>query len=243
MCITIMNRLVYCKMFLAVFCMFSTIENMQAQEIQVEPIHRTSVNPIQYELFVYLSGNKMDRGNLWTANNGTYTDDLDLYGTKLETGIGAEFFKTDLNQLRLGSFLGYKRSVYSYERDSFNNSGVYSHFLTMDLNVGLSYFGLGAKTDLFLNSRINNHDHFSYEGLYSDCFNSMNLSLYASLFIRFSKFKLEAKFGSYVIPELNPKKISYHNITKTYVEGLYIEVKLLFRIFTSGKVYEAPYII
>ena len=216
--------------------------NMMAQENNVRPISQTVLNPLQADLFLYASWGTSKNGNLWTATNNVRNKDMDVYGTYLDAGFEVELFKQKLNAIRLGASLGYKYEVYAYNKSLSNNSGVYSHWLTADLDFNISYFNVGVKSDIFLSSNIKNNDHFSYEGLYSDCFNRMSLCYYVGANIRFTRLKLEARIGSFLKPQFSPEKISYHNMNKTYVNGLYFEIRAFYRIFTTGKVHSAPYL-
>lgn len=240
--VTIIKTL-YFRLLLVVFLFVSAIGNVLAQESHIKPFSQSFINPVQAEVFAYLSGGNNSLSNLWTANNNINTSDFNLLGTRLESGIGAELYKSKFKLLHIGGYLGYKNIMYSYEKDSFNNSGLYSHWLAMDLNVGLSYLGFGVKSDVFLGSKIKNDNHFSYEGLYPDCFNPIALSLYISIYYRFTRLKCEVRFGMNLTPELDPMKLSYYNMSKTYVDGEYLEFKLSYRIFTSGKVHDAPYVL
>lgn len=215
-------------------------EHLSAQDNAISPLSQTVLNPLQAELFVYASGGTVRNGNLWTATN--YLKDKDVYGTYLDIGLKAELYKQKLIGIRLGASLGYKYEVYDYDKSLFGNSGVYSHWLTADLDFNLSYFNVGIKSDIFLSSKIKNNDHYSHEGLYSDCFNRMSLCYYVGLNIRFTRLKFEVRVGSYLKPQFSPEKISYHNMTKTHVEGLYLEIRAYYRIFTTGKVYNSPYL-
>ena len=194
---------------------------------------------VGFDIFVYAAGGTSKNGNLWTATN--YINDKDVYGTFVDLGLKAEFYKQKLNGIRLGTSFGYKYQVYAYDKSLSGNSGVYSHWLTADLDFCLSYFNAGFKSDIFLSSKIKNNDHFSYEGLYSDCFNHISFCYYVGLNVRFTRLKLEARIGSYLVPQFSPEKISYHNMTKTHVDGSYFEIRVYYRIFTTGKVHSSPY--
>lgn len=230
----------YRRLFLIIPFIIMGIGNLMAQEMEVQPLCKSSLNPIQSDIFVCLSGGRSKHGNLWTANNNVNNEDYQMNGTFFDVGIGAEIYKTKQDKLRLGGLVGYKYEVYGYDKNLFNNSGIYSHWLTADLNLAYSNFGAGIKSDIFLDSKIRNNDHFTYEGLYSKCFNQTTFCYYCSFNLRFTNFKFEARIGSYLKPQFNPDKISYHNLNKTHVDGLYWELKLYYRIFTSGKVYKSP---
>ncbi len=212
---------------------------LSAQESVVTPLSQSTLNPIQADIFVYAAGGTSKNGNLWTATN--YINDKDVYGTFVDLGLKAELYKQKLNGIRLGTSFGYKYQVYAYDKSLSGNSGVYSHWLTADLDFCLSYFNAGFKSDIFLSSKIKNNDHFSYEGLYSDCFNHISFCYYVGLNVRFTRLKLEARIGSYLVPQFSPEKISYHNMTKTHVDGSYFEIRVYYRIFTTGKVHSSPY--
>ncbi len=212
---------------------------LSAQESVVTPLSQSTLNPLQADIFVYAAGGTSKNGNLWTATN--YINDKDVYGTFVDLGLKAELYKQKLNGIRLGTSFGYKYQVYAYDKSLSGNSGVYSHWLTADLDFCLSYFNAGFKSDIFLSSKIKNNDHFSYEGLYSDCFNHISFCYYVGLNVRFTRLKLEARIGSYLVPQFSPEKISYHNMTKTHVDGSYFEIRVYYRIFTTGKVHSSPY--
>lgn len=210
-----------------------------AQESVVTPLSQSTLNPLQADIFVYAAGGTSKNGNLWTATN--YINDKDVYGTFVDLGLKAEFYKQKLKGIRLGTSFGYKYQVYAYDKSLSGNSGVYSHWLTADLDFCLSYFNAGFKSDIFLSSKIKNNDHFSYEGLYSDCFNHISFCYYVGFNVRFTRLKLEARIGSYLVPQFSPEKISYHNMTKTHVDGSYFEIRVYYRFFTTGKVHSSPY--
>jgi hypothetical protein len=217
-------------------------EQLSAQEKVVPPLSQTVLNPLQTDLFVSVSGGTIKNGNLWTATNNTRNKDKDVYGTFLDLGLNAEFYKQKLDGIRLGISLGYKYEVYAYDKSLSGNSGVYSNWLTADLDICFSYLNAGIKSDIFLSSKIKNNDHYSYEGLYSDCFNRMSFCYYVGANIRFTRLKLEARIGSYLKPQFSPEKISYHNMEKTHVNGDYFEIRAYYRIFTTGKVHNSPYL-
>ena len=230
----------YRRLFLIIPFIIMDIGNLMAQEKEVQTLCKSSLNPIQSDIFVYLSGGRSKHGNLWTANNNINNEDYQMNGTFFDVGIGTEIYKMKQDKLRLGGFVGYKYEVYGYDKNFFNNSGIYSHWLSTDLNLAYSYLGAGIKSDIFLDSKIKNNDHFTYEGLYSKCFNQITFCYYCSFNLRFTNFKFEARIGSYLKPQFNPDKISYHNLNKTHVDGLFWELKLYYRIFTTGKVYKSP---
>jgi len=219
--------------FAAVLCASG---ELMAQDGHVEPIRQTRLSAVQTDLSAYMSGGFSKCANLWTANNFAMSDKK-LQTTFLDVGAAVEVYNTKFKWVRFNGSLGYKYQVYSYKMGT--NSGVYTHWLTLDANTTFKIFYMGfaagVKSDIYLNSRIKNNDHFTYEGLYGGCFNDATFCCYGGFFLQYTRFKAEVRCGGYIVPQLNPQRISYYNMNKTYVDGLYFEVRVLYRIFTTGK--------
>ena len=234
------TRCLFCLFFL--YFLLGGI-NIMAQSEIVKPLSESTLNPIQADVFIYGSGASHKYGSLSTAVNNYSNNNYDVYETHFDLGIKTEFFKQKMPGLRLGVSLGYKYMVYAYDRNIFNKYGVHSHWLSPCLDFSCSFFIIGFKSDIYLYSHIKNSDNHSYEGLYNDCFNIISLIYYVGLNIRFTRFKIEAKMGGFLKPQLNPQRLSYHSMNKTRVDGFYFEMGLYYRIFTTGKVHNAPNLI
>ena len=227
-------------LLLVLVLLFAAANSLVAQDCYVQPITPTSLYVTQTELHAYLSGGSSKNTNLWTANNYVHNSNNDLHGRYFEAGLATSVYTTRHDWIRFNGAIGYKHQIYSYDKLSSSNSGVYTHWMTADANAAFVFQFIGAcvgvKSDILLSSRIKNADHFSYEGLYRDCFNPASLCAYTGLMLRLHRFKIEARIGGYILPQLNPQKISYYNITKTYVNGFYYEIKAYYCFFTTGKV-------
>lgn len=202
----------------------------------MQPIRKTKPSLMQTELFVFGSWSYADESGIRTANNSGY-----LYGSFYSAGINAGFFDTKLPVLQYNAAVGYMYQNYFYKGRNIANAGIDSHWLTAELNASywLWMTGLcaGLKSDIMLSSTIRNNDHFTHEGLYADCFNKASLCLYAGVVIRLSSFKIEARYGGYLIPHFNPERVSYYNLVKATSASYYLEIRASYRIFTTGQVY------
>ena len=221
---------------------------MCSQDAIVQPLERSTASGTVTELYGYISGGPSFSSSLKTANNNGYTSGTDkkrLNGGHIDFGAAMTLSNTAHKWFRFNAALGYKYQIYSFQNFFVANSGVYSHWLTMDLCPafgwwGFSFFGLGAmiglKTDIHLASTMRNTDHFSYEGLYKDCFNPADLCIYGGLVYQVYSFKLAICYGGYLIPETNAMKLAYYNLTSSSSNSFYLEIKFYYRIFSTGKI-------
>ena len=199
----------------------------------VQSLKETTWRPVLFDVWLYGAASYKSHANLWTANNaGTSRR---LYDTFADMGVEGEIYKNPL--LRLNTSLGYKYERYAYDSGFSSNEGVYSHWLSASVGLNYWFFCSGLLTDIYLGSHIKNKDHFSYEGLYGDCFNRASLGYYFGGNLAFTRLKIEARIGGYLKPQLNPNRIAHYNLHNSSVSGLYWEVKLSYRLFTSGKYY------
>ena len=228
----IRNRVVNLYIITTILLLISNM-SLNAQELEVKPLVQSHVSPLLTNVYLYAAGSRMQHGTLRTANHTLY-DKRDVYSKCIEVGATAEMYKRWLHYL--GS-LGYINELYSYGKGFMEGSGVRSHWISSDVGVFVGYLGAGVKSDIFMGSRVTNENKFSYKGINPSCFNRVSLCWYSSLAIAYTRLRAEARIGSYIVPHLNPQKIAYYNLTKTYVEGSYFEVRLSYRIFTSGRFY------
>lgn len=207
--------------------------HLQAQEVKITCIKKTTTKPLITNIFLYGAGSRESHSNMWTASNTVSSSTKTYYGKYTDFGLGTDFYFGE-GWVHFVGALGYKYKNYSYDKTLVRNSGIDSHWVSTDLKVETLNFGLGIQSDTFIKSKTHNKDHFAYNGIYPDCFNAMTLCWYFALHARFNQLKAEARIGSYIIPPLNPSKIAYYNLTNTHINGLYIEIRLNFRIFTTG---------
>lgn len=212
---------------------------VSAQDSIVNPLSKSEKKTIHTDVLLYVAGSRNRHGNMWTASNTIYMDN-NIYGKYLD--IGAEFdFCRDNGTLKFCGLLGYRVETFSFDKRFFANTGIDSHFISADIKAEYLFFGAGLKSDIFLLSRAKDQGDLSYLGYNSNCFNRLSLCAYFSFIIPFSRLKLEVRVGSYVVPHLNPNKISYVNLTKSHVDGLYFEFRLSYKIFTTGNVHRGQH--
>lgn len=198
----------------------------------VQTLQLTKLRPVLFDVWIYGAGSYKTHSNLWTANNRSSMSEH-LYDSFADIGVEADIYKNPL--LRLNASAGYKYERYAYDSGLSSSEGVYSHWLSTGLGMSWWYLNAGLLSDIYLGSRIKNNDNFSYEGLYSECFNRASFGYYVGANMSFNRIRVEARIGSYLKPQLNPDKIAQYNLHKTHVNGLYWEVKVAYRLFTSGK--------
>ena len=223
---------------ISLLCMVISSWIADAQELKINPIKQSRINPIITNVYLYAAGGREHHSNLWTSNNTVYSNNH-VYGKYVDMGAGVEIYK-EKGLLQYCGTLGYKYQSYSYDKKLLDGYGVDTHWLSADIKAEILYVGTGFKTDFFLDAKIKNDDKFTYNGIYPECFNDISLCWYFALHLRFTRLKLEARIGTYIIPHLNANKITYHNMSKTHVDGLYFEFRLNYRIFTTGRPHNAP---
>lgn len=236
---TTIIRMLKINIFLmSLFVPFAGI--VHAQEVKVKSLSHSKLHTFQYDVFLDASAGRARHGNLWTANNSASTayKSKSVYATFFSVGGSVECYSNKIRHLFMSGSVGYTNEFYGYTKQLSANNGVYASWIYGDLNLGYGYFGAGIKSDFFVHSKMKNLDNFSFEGLNNKCFNKVSFCCYASIFIRFTKIKLEARIGSYIKPHLDPQKISYYNLSKTHLDGLYFQGKVIFRIFTTGNVHK-----
>lgn len=221
----------------AALAFFATLQ-LHAQEPDVAELKMTQTKPMITNIFVYGAGGREEHGNLWTAAN-SLRNSKDIYGKYSDIGAGVELYRED-GWLQFSGSLGYKYQNYSYDKKLIGDSGIDSHWLSTDLKAEFCYCGVGIKSDVYLNSRTRSSNNFDHNGIYPDCFNHMTLCWFFAMQAQFTRLKVEARYGTYIVPHINPSKIAYYNLSTTHVDGLYFEVKLSFRIFTTGSPFNAP---
>lgn len=222
---------------LLLLILLSACAEVEAQDIDnesmiVKPIKDTKLRPLLVDVWFYGAGSYKSHSNLWTANNHSFGS-RSLYDTFVDVGIETEVHRDGL--LRIGGGLGYKYEHYAYDPGFSSNEGVNSHWLSTSINASYWFFNGGLLSDVYLGSSVKNSDYLSYEGIYGDCFNRTSFGIYVGSFFMFTRMKIEGRIGSYFKTQLNPDKIARHNLYDCYVSGFFWEIKMSYRLFTSGK--------
>lgn len=218
-----------------------SVSDVMAQEdestIEVRPLTDTSIKKWRTDVYAFGTWSSIKHGSLWTANNNIGKGNSDCYLSLAELGVGADINK-DRGFLLEGN-LGYSYGSLAYSRSLFPGSNVGTHWVTLDANISHTllldgmYYG-GIKSSVFLNSNVNNTDGYSFEGFYDDCFNRITFTPYFGFRLRFQYVKFDARIGGHIVPYLNANKIAYHNMHKTHLDGLYFEVRLGVRLFSTS---------
>ena len=227
------------KIIATVVLVFISSLQLKAQSPSIEDLKTTRIKPLITNVFVYGTGGRETHENLWTAVNSSLTNGKDTYGKYSDIGAGVEIYKEN-GWFQFNGSLGYKYLNYGYDKKFISDSGIDSHWLSTDLKAEVYYGGVGIKSDIFLHSRTRSTNNFDHNGIYPSCFNPMTLCWFFAMQAQFTRLKVEARCGTYIIPHINPSKIAYYNLSTTYVEGWYFEVKLSLRIFTTGSPFNAP---
>ena len=235
------NKAYRCRtIFIITFLLLTYVARLNAQQLEIISVRQSIIKPVLTNIFFYVSGSRENQSSLRTSSNNVFNK-KDTYSKYIDFGTGIELYR-EPSIFQFFSSVGYKYESLSYDKSLFISEGVDSHWLSTDIKAEVSYLGVGIKSDFFINSKVRNSDNFSYNGIYSDCFNKVSVCGYIAAQIRFTRLKFEVRVGSYIIPHINPDKIAYYNLTKTYVNGMYLDFRINYRIFTTGNPRNSPYI-
>ena len=149
--------------------------------------------------------------------------------------VGAEASIMFLKWFEVGLELGYKFESFSPERYSFKANSFNTHWITNDLHILMwEHLLVGLKADYLLNTSYSNNLNYSVAGLNADCFNRLAVATYLGASLDFSILRMSIACGVTPVSKLNADKVAYYNMTETKVGLFFWEVKLYFRIFTTG---------
>ncbi len=231
----IMERNKKCLVVFLILFLVIIEGRLNAQNVEILPVNPSILSLMQTDVSVYASGGRVDQFLFRTANDNL----KNLYCRSIGTGMSAEIYPSIANSLRVGCSIGYKNAKYASKKDLLTNAGVASHWVSTNIYAKCSYIGIGLESDAFLHSSIVSNNAYSYEGIYPNCFNKATLSLYANFNLSFTKISLEFRGVFDFVPPISPDKVSYHNLRRTSVQGIYWEMRLIYRIFTTGDVTDA----
>lgn len=234
--ITINRRLLPVIVFSVLSFNFVFAKDIEG-DIRVSDIRQTKLKLWRTDVYAFGTWSGYKDGSLWTANNNIGNGSSDCYINFIELGAGVDLYK-DRGFLLEGN-IGYSYGSLAYSRELFPSSNVRTHWITFDANISHTYvldgmFYGGIKSSVFLGSSINNSDSYSFEGFYDDCFNRATFIPYFGFRLRFQYIKFDARIGGQVVPYLNANKIAYHNMHKTHINGLYFEIRLGVRLFSTS---------
>lgn len=240
-------------MFVVLFWATDFVSGQDSSNV-VRSLGETKQKPIIYNLWGYGMGARTKHANLWTANNPSYNSD-DLFCTHWDVGLCFEISRCPRKisnesnagltardvmnvfySFRAGLSLGYRHEAFAFQTSNQERlqPGIVQHRLTIETGLKYVPFTMGLVTDFLLKSDHKDHDDFTHVGLNDDCFNRTTFRWYMGLCLPISFVELEARIGWYIVPQLNTNKFAYYNMGKGIWDGMYWELKLSFRIFTTG---------
>lgn len=220
----------------------------------VQPLSETKKCPVTFNLWGYGMGARTKHANLWTANNPSYVSNK-LYCTYWDAGLSFDIARRPRNlssasknkftnnelmnivyTLHTSLGLGYRYEAYAFQSSGQEKllTGIVQHRLTCEANVKYYLFTLGLTTDFLLKSVRKDQGDFSHIGLYDDCFNRTTFRWYLGIYFPVSFIELEGRVGWYIVPQLDVNKFAYHNMNTGHWDGFYWELRLAFRLFTTG---------
>ena len=205
----------------------------------IEPLKKSRVKRFQYDMFAYASRVYNEAMTLIVINNNLYNKGYYSYSSHFSFGLNG--FVSLRGSTGANLCIGYTHERIAEDKGLFGNNGVNANWLNADLSFSAYWFSAGMYFDVFLGSQINNEDSFSYEGINENCFNSFSSCPYLAASLRLTKLKVETRVGWYLKPHINPDKIAYYNLLDTRVSPLVYEIRLYYRLFTTGNRKQSPY--
>lgn len=210
----------------------------QTSNDAIKPLRESSYIHGKMDLYVYASCCYLDPIHFIIASPSAYNKAR--YTKMTYTDIGLCGYYNVSDNIGVDVSMGYKRSRYAYNT-GLSGNGIYAHWLTFDMNVPILYFTAGICSDVFLGSRLKNNDNFTGEGLNKDCFNKITFCYYIGAFFRTTRLKVEIRAGVHKISHENADKIAYYNMMGNYVQNEYLDIRLSYRIYSSGNRLKSPY--
>ena len=210
----------------------------QTSKDVIKPMRHSDYLHGKIDWYVYVSGSFYDPIDFVIGNSTAYNKSSTLKETYTDLGLCGYYNFSDAIGVNVS--LGYKRSRYA-NNIGLSGNGMYTHWLTFDANVPILYFSGGICSDVFLGSRLKNNDNFTGEGLNEDCFNKITFCYYISIFFRMTRLKVEVRAGVHKKAHENADKIAYYNMLSNYVGNEYIDIRLSYRIYSSGNRLKSPY--
>ena len=138
-----------------------------------------------------------------------------LYTTRFSAGLSLHnwvdskpFFDFGLNMA-----YQYKKNATEY---GLPQSGIDSHWIRSEFYFTFIFFVIGFGIDFFLDATINNPDHFTYNGLYKDCFNSVIPSFFLGFSIPMPFVRMEFRINGNIIPSFNVRNVTWHNYNNIF---------------------------
>ncbi|MBO4573918.1 MAG: hypothetical protein J5708_01150 [Bacteroidales bacterium] len=209
-----------CLMFMIVLC--GSVSCAQNNDAVVRPLKVSQAKIYTKNILVYVSGMSFD---------GAWVPDLkSLYISSITGGLKGELC---VKKTRMSASLGYIYERMANNKYFADHYGFYSSWINFDFNIEFSIYSIGVSADCLLSY----HNNYS-SGDYLQDYNKVALKSYLGFNLRLLKAKFEVHAGYYFIPHVDFDiiKETYKHVKKP--SGLYIEVMLSFRVFSTGNVYQ-----
>lgn len=212
---------------------------MAQDKLSVDSLKQTQLNDFQYDFFANASRGYNKAMTLIVINNNLYNKGYYSYSSNYNIGLNGF---VNIGGVVGASFgLGYTHERIAEDKGLFGNNGVNANWLNTDIGVTLFWFSAGMCFDVFLGSQVINKDNFYYEGVNENCFNRISSNIYISMLTRLTKLKFEGRLGFYLSPHIDSNKIAYYNMLTSYVAPTYFEIRVSYRIYTTGDRKKSPY--
>ena len=196
--------------------------------VTVNPLHPTNMDYPLVNLYVWGAGCSEDIGYLfldssYRGNKGR------LHCASFSTGIGTEIKVVSLD-------IGYRLGLYTYDLSWAENSGIYTHSLSLDIGSANSVAKMGITANYLLGTHANNDHQSGYEGFNKDCFRRFNWGFYYGAKLGVNDFTIEGKLIWWFNKPLIANKVSFYNMEHTRIDQMLgLELKLYYRIFSNGQ--------
>lgn len=175
----------------------------------------------------------------WDHWNALSVDDIKLYTNAILAGIQTEFILHEYHYnksyaMRFGASLGYKYEQISVHPWIYDQNGVNRHWLTAEAYFGFWYLYAGAYADICLAHSIKNTDHYTYNGIYDDCFKEVVPGAFLGILLPLPYIRFDFRIGIDFYPRLNSKKLVYHNGESIVYQPFHFEARVGVPIFIMG---------
>lgn len=244
------------KNFIVLFCVLALCLTFNAgygQEASavVNPLSVSKRHMVLYNLWVYGLGRQTGYSMVNTAAVPLNTDRL--YNTNIDVGLcndisisprqmwgkGGNTHSVVLlvNRMTTAHFnvgIGYRVELFSFRTGNEKWQGLIHHCMSWELSARYFLLTAGMSANALIKSGSRNANDAKYAGLQDVCFNRFTLRWFVGIYLPVSFFDIELRWGTYLIPQLNPDKFAYYNMSKVRWSVDYWELRMAFRLFTTG---------
>lgn len=244
------------KRLIVFFCVFAlclTVGAGYGQEASavVNPLSVSKRHMVLYNLWVYGLGRQTGYSMVNTAAVPLNTDRL--YNTNIDVGLCTDVSVAPcrvwgkdknphsavilLNRMETAHFnvgMGYRAELFSFRTGNEKWQGLIHHCMSWELAARYFMLTAGMSANALIKSGMRNVNDARYAGLQDVCFNRFTLRWFVGIYLPISFVDIELRWGTYIIPQLNPDKFAYYNMSKVRWDSVCWELRLAFRLFTTG---------